>query len=170
MAIHFQRNLQQALGNIGFTGEHQQFVVHVLEIHRDESAEDVVTKYGKTKWELVDTLNAKYASELKEKFDLYNWLDFNDKDEVSYFLSECGSNTLNYSQFKAPHAFHIWFGSKGFVLGVEQKGTGFNAQEVHDKNLKENEGAAFNFFRKCQSSVFFDNAQDARMVLMEFRF
>ena len=56
------------------------------------------------------------------------------------------------------------------MLGVEQKGTGFNAQEVHDKNLKENEGAAFNFFRKCQSSVFFDNAQDARMVLMEFRF
>ncbi len=169
MTIHFKKNLQQALDTISFTGEHQQFVVHAEEIHRDESTEDVITKYGKTKWELVDTLNAKYASQLREKFDLYNWLDFNENDEVSYFLSECGSNTLNYSQFKAPHAFHIWFGNKGFVLGVEQKGTGFNAQEVHDKNVKENEGAAFNFFRKCQSSVFFDNAQDAKMVLMEFR-
>jgi hypothetical protein len=38
------------------------------------------------------------------------------------------------------------------------------------QKIKTNEGAAFEFFRKSQSKIFFDDPHDARMVFMEYRF
>ena len=108
--------------------------------------------------------------EYSSKFDLYNWLEFNSKDEVAYFLNEAGSNCLTYSDHKTPHKFHLWLGSKGFIIGIEQLGTGFNASEINEKKIKDNEGAAFEFFRNCQSEIFFDDSQKAKIVYMEHLF
>ena len=113
-------------------------------------------------------LNQKYSRLLENGFDLYNWLNYQNKDEVAYFLNEAGSNALNYSQFKAPSKFHLWFGKKGFIIGIEQKGQGFNASKVDSERLKDNQGAAFDFFRNCKSKIFFDNDQDAKIVYMEY--
>ena len=168
MSLHFQRTIQQALQNIG------QHTYHQLLISEEKRAADnfpgLIEHYGKKKWEIVDLLNEKYSQVLQDKFDLYNWLNFDENDEVAYFLNEAGSNAINYSDHKIPYKFHLWLGEKGFIIGVEQLGRGFNAVEINKKRSKENEGAAFDFFRKCKSSIFFDDPEEARMVLMESLF
>jgi len=60
-------------------------------------------------------------------------------------------------------------GRKGFVIGIEQQGKGFNAEKVHKEKIKEGEGAAFEFYRKCKGRVFFDEPKKARMVYLEVR-
>lgn len=168
MVLNFNKTLAQALQEIAFQEEHYQYPVHQTEIVRTENPNcEIIDKYGKAKWALVDLLNQKYSTVLKDKIDLYNWLNYNEQDEVSYFLNEAGSNCLNYAQFKAPYKFHLWLGEKGFIVAIEQKGQSFNALEVAEKNIKENEGAAFHFFKKCKSEIFFDNSEETNIVFME---
>ncbi len=178
MVIQFNQTLPAALQEIEFT-EHQEWIVHEKEEERTYPISDeLVGKYGGFKWAIVDLLNQKYNSTLNEKFnlalpgkfDLYNWINKNQEDEVAYFLNEAGSNCLNHSEFKAPYKSHLWLGRKGFVIGLEQKGKGFDAEAVHQQKIKENEGAAFEFFRNCNSKIFFDNPENARVVFMEWVF
>jgi hypothetical protein len=170
MALHFNHDLQQALENIQAEGYHE-LLIHDQEEKRDVySSCEIIEGYGEAKHEVVEIINQYYGDFLSVKFDLMNWVNKNQDDEVSYFLNEVGSNVLSHSEFKAPHKFHLWFGKKGFIIGVEQKGSGFDAEEVHNQRLKENEGAAFNFFRSCQSKIFFDNSKNANLVFMEFKF
>ena len=168
MSLHFHRTIQQALQNIGQHTYHQLLISE--EKRAAENSPGLIEHYGKKKWEVVDLLNEKYSRILQDKFDLYNWLHYNEQDEVAYFLNEAGSNCLNYSDHKIPHKFHLWLGEKVFIIGIEQWGNGFNALEVHEKRSKDNEGAAFDFFRKCKSSIFFDDPEKARMVFMEYLF
>ncbi len=170
MALHFTQKLHTALQEIGFT-EHQEWIVHETEEERTYFISDgILGKYGDFKWAIVDLLNQKYNSALNSKFDLYNWINKNKEDEVSYFLNEAGSNCLNYSEFKAPYRFRLWLGKKGFIIGIEQKGKGFNAEDAHNQKIKENEGAAFDFFRRCRSKIFFDDSRNAKLVFMEWLF
>ncbi len=159
MALYFNKKLSLSLKKIKVK-EHQEFVIHPVSIAADES---IFETYGKAKWALVDFLNKQHNT----NFDLHNWLNYNKEDEISYFINEVGSNSLNYSQFKAPYKFHIWSGENGFIIGVEQKGEGFNAERINRLRLKENKGAAFNFFRECQSPIFFDNSTKAKIVYLE---
>lgn len=167
MALHFDHNLQQALENIRAEGYHN------ILIHNEESARDyenscgMIEKYGEAKHEIVEVINQYYPH---LNFDLVNWINKDQSDEVAYFLNEAGSNVLNHSEFKTPRKFHLWFGKKGFIIGIEQLGRGFNAEEIHECKIKENEGAAFNFFRNCQSKIFFNDSKNANLVLMEFQF
>ena len=55
------------------------------------------------------------------------------------------------------------------MIGIEQQGKGFNAEKVHKEKIKEGEGAAFEFYRKCKGRVFFDEPKKARMVYLEVR-
>src|SRR3989344_9536922 len=164
MVIDFTKKLKKALEQIE-EQEYHELLVHDLQQRRDDT---VISVYGENKWKIVDLLNQKYSRLLENGFDLYNWLNYQNKDEVAYFLNEAGSNALNYSQFKAPSKFHLWFGKKGFIIGIEQKGQGFNASKVDSERLKDNQGAAFEFFRNCKSKIFFDNDQDAKIVYMEY--
>jgi len=168
MAINFDHNLERALKNIEFSEQSHEFIVHEHE-HEAEHGQ-IIEKYGDYKWRIVDLLNENYGLFLDEPIDLHNWLNFNEQDEVAYFLSEAGSNVLNYSQFKAPFKYHLWLGSKGFIIAIEQKGQGFPAQEVHHQKIKDGEGAAFDFYRNCKSKVFFDDPKEARIVYMEYLF
>lgn len=171
MVLDFTQTLQCALENIGFFGEHYELPVYEPEEIRTHLISDsVIEQYGNAKWAVVDLLNEKYGAILFNKFDLHNWLEKNQDDEVAYFLNEAGSNSLNYSQFLAPSGFHLWLGKKGFVIGIEQKGKGFNAVKVHEEKLKEHLGGAFQFFRECKNAVFFDNAEEARVVYLEVKF
>ncbi|MBU0470199.1 MAG: hypothetical protein KKA62_03085 [Nanoarchaeota archaeon] len=168
MVIDFSRTLQKALEKIGFTGEHHELSVHELEeVRTYTSSDEIICSYGEAKWSIVDLLNKNYSSLFDSSFDLYNWLNDNPKDEVSYFLNEAGSNSLNYSDYKAPSRFHLWLGRTGFVIAIEQKGEGFDAEEVHNLKIKENEGTAFEFFRNCKSKIFFDTTKKAKVVFME---
>lgn len=160
MVISYSQNLAEALKKIQLE-KHQEFIVHPHEIVRDlNNGDDILEQYGKAKWAVVDVLNVRYGTH----FDLYNWINENPADEVAYFLNEAGSNTLSYAEYKIPWRFQVWLGTKGFIIGIEQKGRGFDAQKVDEKRLKENEGAAFDFFRNCQGEVFFDDAKEARVV------
>lgn len=170
MTLNFQKNLKQALNNIG---QHtcQEFILHDKEEERTHLTSDsIIESYGKIKWRIVDIINNKYNTILKDKFDLYNWLNHNKDDELAYFLNEVGSNALSHSQFKVPSKFHLWLGEKGFVIGIEQKGKGFNAILVDENNVKINEGAAFDFFRNCTNEIFFDNSQETQIIYMEMLF
>ncbi len=129
-----------------------------------KKTEETIKIYGEAKWAIVDLLNENYSTVLKTPFDLYHWLQGQAKDEVAYFLNEAGSNALNYADEKAPSAFYLWRGSKGFIIGIEQEGKGFNAQKIASQRYRENEGAGFEFFRNCQGKVFFDNPLQARVV------
>ncbi len=165
MVICFNKKINEALERINFEGEH-----HELLVQENEEEADVIEKYGNSQWKVVDLLNDKYSSVLQDKFDLHNWIEYNKDDEVAYFLSETGTNCLNYAEHRAPHKFHLWLGSKGFVIGVEQIGKSFNSEEIDNKRIKENEGAAFEFFRNCKSTIFFDNPKETRQVFMECLF
>tara|TARA_B100000315_G_C14517573_1_gene559917 strand:+ start:845 stop:1372 length:528 start_codon:yes stop_codon:yes gene_type:complete len=175
MVIHFNKTLQQALTNINF----QEY--HELAVHQEEhqvcpiADKKIIDLYGEQMWAVVDLINNKLTNEGKNsqvfngKFDLYNWIN-HQPDEVAYFLSETGSNCINFSEFKAPAKFHLWLGRKGFVIGVEQKGMSFDAEKVNNHRIKDNEGAAFEFYRNCRSSIFFDNHQETRIVYLEYLF
>ncbi|MBU0459935.1 MAG: hypothetical protein KKH52_02830 [Nanoarchaeota archaeon] len=162
MTLHFNKNLTEALQNIG-EHEYKELFLHDQERIISNSCE-IIDKYGKLKWQVVDLINQKFNSQ----FDLYNWLNHNPNDEVAYFLNEAGSNCLSYSDHKIPHRFHLWLGEKGFIIGIEQLGKGFNALHINENRIKDNEGAAFDFFRNCQSEIFFDDSEEARIVYMEF--
>ncbi len=171
MVLHFTKNLPEALEHIGYSGEGYELPVYsVEEVRSHLISDEVISKYGSSKWAIVDMLNEKYGALLFNKFDLYNWLDKNKDDEVAYFLNEAGSNSLNYSEFLAPWKFHLWLGKKGFVIGIEQKGKGFNAAKVNDEKIKEHQGGAFAFFRDCKGIVFFDNSEEAKIVFFELKF
>ena len=170
MAIHFSKTLQEALENIEFSAYHELPVYDAEEVRTHLISDSMIEQYGNAKWAVVDILNEKYGAILFNKFDLYNWLEKNKDDEVAYFLNEAGSNSLNYSEYLAPSTFHLWLGKKGFVIGIEQKGKGFNAVKINEEKLKENQGGAFAFFRECKGIVFFDDAEEARVVYLEVKF
>mgnify|MGYP001571448672 CR=1 FL=1 len=166
MVIHFQPTLPEALDEIEFAGEQNSFPIHPHQIKRSE---ETIIQYGNVKWAIVDLLNERYSAILNMEFNLHHWLHYNEHDEVAYFLNEAGSNALHYSEFKVPSHFHLWMGRKGFVMGIEQQGKGFDAKKIDKEKIKEGEGAAFEFFRKCKGTVFFDEPQMARVVYLEVR-
>jgi len=159
MVISFSVDLKEALEKIKFAGEKI-----TTTIERISSYDIPLKNYGKAKWAIVDLLNEKYYCHFSQPIDLYNWLNYNENDEVSYFLNEAGSNTLNYAEGKIPSTFHLWLGRKGFVIAIEQEGKGFDAARVDALRLRENEGAGFEFFRKCQSTIFFDDKEKAKII------
>jgi hypothetical protein len=159
--INFFKNISKSLETIQ-QKFHKEFLVHEEESVSNHN-EEMINSYGDTKWKIVDLVNEKYGT----FFDLYNWLHYIEDDELAYFLNEMGSNVLHNSQFKAPSKFHLWMGEKGFIVGIEQKGKGFNAQYISEKNLKENEGSGFSFLKKCNGEVFFDDPTNAKVVYFE---
>src|SRR3989344_5019980 len=170
MVLHFTKTLSAALENIQLSHYYELPVYEAEEMRSHTISDAVIEQYGRVKWAIVDLLNGEYGVILFNKFDLHNWLVKNSDDEVASFLNEAGSNCLNYSQFLAPSRFHLWLGQNGFVIGIEQKGKGFNAVKINEEKIKEHQGGAFQFFRECKNTVFFDNAEEARVVYLEVKF
>jgi hypothetical protein len=167
MALHFNHNLGKALNEIDFIEENEEFPVHQDEEFRMlTNSCDIIEKYGNAKQSIVKLINEVYGLQIS----LESWIDDDIHDEVSYFLSEAGSNSLNYSQFKAPEKFKTWFGKKGFVVAIEQKGAGFNPKQVNEEDIKHNEGRAFEFYRNCKGKIFFDDPENANIVYLQFMF
>lgn len=170
MVLDFNKTLTEALENINVKKYHH-IAIHESETVRTvQMSDDIIDHYGKAKWKIIYILNNYYNHRLNhrlnQKFDLYNWLH-KKEDDVAYFLSEAGSNCLNYSTFKAPAQFHLWCGNNSFVIAIEQKGEGFPAKIIDIKKLRKNDGAGFDFFRQCKSSIFFNNPTAATIVFME---
>ncbi|MBT3836307.1 hypothetical protein HOD05_04595 [Candidatus Woesearchaeota archaeon] len=157
MVIHFERSLQDALEKIG-KHEYHEFKIHSFE-EEAKHEHDLIETYGNAKWAIVDILNGRYGLNV----DLQNWLDHKE-DDVAYFLNEAGSNSLHHSEFKAPYRLCLWLGENGFMISIEQKGKGFDASFVDSHRIKENEGAAFEFYRKCKGEVFFDDEKETRVI------
>ena len=167
MALIFNKTVQEALKEIE-SYQYEEFTINYFQPNQLESKH--IDNYAESKWKIIEILNQNYSKALKNEFDLYNWLYHYKEDEVAYFLNEAGSNALNYSEFKTPSKFHLWLGSKGFLIGIEQQGRGFNAVKINQDKIKENEGAAFEFYRNCKSIVFFDNPEEARIVYLVYLF
>ena len=163
MVICFETTLIKALGHIQYKSG-RTFPIHNQKLVRDVfSSCDIIDKYGQQKWAVVELLNKTYGT----KFDLYNWINQVATDEVAYFLNEAGSNSLNYTEYKAPDNFSLWLGKKGFTISIEQRGVGFDAQRIHQLEIKENEGAGFDFFRNCKGKVFFDDHENAKIIYLQ---
>jgi len=165
MVLNFGKILNDSFKNINFHNNYKEFP-----LDQNDLTNDIVNQYGEIKWLIINILNQQYNQILTNKFDLYNWLNRNEKDEVSYFLNETGSNIFNYSEEKRPYKFHLWLGDRGFIIGIEQKGKGFNAKSINTNKIKDNEGAAFNFYRQCRSNIFFDDPENARIIYLEYLF
>lgn len=166
MMVLTPQTFPQALQEIDFTGEVLELPVHVQETSRVlENSDAILEVYGKAKWHIIDVVNARYAHILRQPFDLHHWLARDESDELAYFLNEAGSNALNHSQFKAPSWFWLWFGTKGFVVGIEQKGEG-------GFTVPEKAGGGFMFFQKCNNVIFtsVDSKQKTSTVFLEYRF
>ncbi|MBI2667126.1 hypothetical protein HYX13_05945, partial [Candidatus Woesearchaeota archaeon] len=125
-------------------------------------------------------------------FALENWVLENKTDDVAYFLNEAGANALHYSTHKVPAKMQLWLGKKGFVIGIEQQGKGFDVElackkydsepekrEKYDVLNKQKEasctyekegGKGFAFFKNCRNAVFFDEVKEARTVFLQFLF
>ncbi len=164
MVLDFRKTLAEALREIGAEGEG----AHSFILSGEKNTEHFIEEYGSAKWSIAETLNKKYGKALRTKINLYNWLHYDESDEISYFLNEAGSNALNYSSCssgKQPSQFRLWLGRKGFIIAVEQLDR-FNALQVHEHRIKKNEGAAFSFFRRCKSTIFFDQPEEARKVFL----
>ncbi|MEK6950904.1 MAG: hypothetical protein AABX13_04240 [Nanoarchaeota archaeon] len=155
MPFHLTTTIAQALQEIEFTGEQKTFSIHETEQLRPD---DVLNAYGAAKWSIIDFLNQHY----QQNFDLYHWLQENKEDEVAYFLNEAGSNCLTHSQYKAPSRFQLWLGKKGFIIGMEQKGKGFNVEKARSAA-----GGFFTFFEQSKSVVFFDDAEKAKTTFIQ---
>ena len=164
MVLNFNRLFLEALQEIDFV-DYQEWLIHDGAPRDHHSSCEIVENYGKAKWGVVDAVNQRFNT----SFDLHNWLHKDQSDELSYFLNEVGSNALNHSEQKAPHKFHLWLGNKGFIVGIEQQGQGFDAQYVYENQVKQNGGAAFKFFSNCHHEIFFDDHRNAKMVLMKVK-
>ncbi len=176
MVLNFQLQLTVALAEINYTSQYYSFLIHNQEQEvptpqeNKQQHDSFIQKYANAKWGIVDILNERYFSILNFKFDLYNWATHNTNDEVAYFLTEAGSNCMNYAEFKAPHTFHLWLGSNGFIIGIEQKGQPFPAELINEKNIKQNEGAAFEFYRRCKGTIFFDDPENSKIIYLKLNF
>lgn len=163
MVLAPYRTFPQVLPAIGSFEQHS-FPIHEAEqlaIH----SEAFIATYGAAKKSVVDLLNQRYQNRLSVRADLHNWLYHRQEDEVAYFLNEAGSNTINHSDYKAPACFHLWLGEKGFIIGVEQKSSGFAAEELaKEETPSEKRGSASRFFRSCRGTIFFDNPKNAKIV------
>ncbi len=163
MVLLFDYTLALALQTISCQ-EEKHFPIHLEDKERTHhNADEIMERYGDSLHALVSLLNQRYALDC----NLLAWLE-HDEDEVSSFLNEACSNTLHHASFKAPSHVRVWLGEKGFIIGIEQKGKGFDAQTVHHLDKKENKGAAFDFYRKSKGKIFFDHPPDARIVYFEF--
>ncbi|MBI4152235.1 hypothetical protein HY495_00865 [Candidatus Woesearchaeota archaeon] len=162
MVLLFDYDVGQALEEIQ-TVEQKTFPID------GQQRESMIEVYGKAKWAVVDLLNERYSAPHKTSFDLHHWLSGNEEDEVAYFLNEAGSNALNYAEAGVPAAFHLWLGKKGFVIGIEQDGLGFDAGRVQQLRIAQHQGGGFDFFRRCRGKVFFDEKEKAKVIYFQGR-
>ncbi|MFC1801759.1 hypothetical protein ACFLZB_04830, partial [Nanoarchaeota archaeon] len=84
------------------------------------------------------------------------------------------ANAAWYSQFQFIYGLSLWTGESGFVLGVEQKGNGYDAVTINEKRITSHgDGIGGGFFNLCRDNpqeFFFDNPSDARIVYMKHEF
>ena len=171
MVISASKILKEALGEITFVKQ-KEFLVHEEVVPRNlANTDEILSRYANAKEKVIKELREYYFPQHSpaQQFALENWLLDNSKDEVAYFLNEAGSNALNYSEFKIPAEFHLWLGNEGFIIGIEQRGKGFDVEEVlKNKKIKRmnklSGGKGFSFFKKCKSTVFFDDFRNARVI------
>ena len=163
MAINLNLQLPPALASIGYRGKRLDFPLPL-------PSKEPIAEYGNAKWAIVDLLNKEYTPLLQNPFDLHHWINHEEDDEVAYFLNEAGSNTLNYAEQRFPSAFRCWLGELGFIIAIEQAGQGFAAEKINREKIKENEGAAFSFYRRCRATIFFDDPHNARVVYFKYTF
>ncbi len=168
MVLNFEKVLAEAQEEIGFSSEKAEFIVS--DINNPSSLETIESKYSKALWTVVELVNERYKDKLSQPFNLYNWIEYNLSDELAYFLNEASNNCLNYSETKSPYKFIVYFGTKGFIVGISQQGKGFDAHNVFEKKIKNNEGAGFSFFKDCSSLIFFDDPFNAREVYFRYLF
>lgn len=149
--------IEGQLEKIGFAGE-----ICVFGIER--GSETALDRFSEVKWEIIDLLNTHYKDQLLEKFDLFDWLIYNDGDEVAYFLCEAGSNIITHSQFHIPACVRVFLGTNGFIVALEQQGEGFSVSLAMQKEHNELEGGGFAFYLRSKSVIFFDNWEEARII------
>ncbi|MAG61040.1 hypothetical protein CL619_04595 [archaeon] len=166
MVIDFEQTLTKSKEIIGFDGETAEFLV--FDKNNKITLEEIDARYSKALWTVVEVLNSRYKDKLEQEFNLYNWIEHNPSDEVSYFLNEASSNCMNYSKYKAVWKFAVYFGSRGFILSVLQQGKGFDSEKIFEERIKSNEGAGFLFYEECSNKVFFDDPKNSKSIYYEY--
>ena len=173
MVIKIGKTLDESLKGIGFSGpngEHLKFPLHeVAESLYRQSSEyqrNLVQKYLEVvEGDIPNTLKRRFRDRPKMFRSRFGGFC----DDITYFFAETYFNVAFYGDYHFPSMIQAWVGESSFVLSVGQKGNGFDAEMVNQTRRKQNAGGAFNFFRSCESEIFFDNPNNARIVFMEYK-
>ncbi|MBW2984400.1 hypothetical protein KY361_04750 [Candidatus Woesearchaeota archaeon] len=164
MVIAFDKTLADALREIGFSeseGVHLEEVVYDGEVHLSELSpeeqESLFARIGRAYGEVFNQVTLCGKS----------W-DVPHLRNLSDFISHITTNVRKYSQYGIEYRIHFWQGERGFVVGIEQKGRGFEAKRVDSERIASSYGNGFNFYRACSPYIFFDSPSDARIVYMQW--
>ena len=180
MAISFTHTLQEALQSINHqSSSHQNHKTHEFEVHNNKihkinpQCPNFLSRYSEALHQVTSLTNTHFKQLphtsqiiIDMPFNLHNWINHNESDELAYFLSETGNNCLNHAPSNAPHKFTLHLGTKGFVISISHQGQGFNAEHINKNKLYKNEGAAVDFYRNCQNTIFFNNPQNTTEIFM----
>ncbi|MAG72951.1 hypothetical protein CL620_01440 [archaeon] len=166
MVLNFDLNLKQAKKEIKYSEQREFIIYENEEVRTYETSDEWLEKFAAAQHAIVDLLNKKY----KLNIDLQNWVKGDTTDEVSSFLNEASSNCFANAQYKCVWKMVLYLGDKGFILGVFQKGKGFNAKEINTSKKKENVGKGFDFYRECKNVIFFDDPKDATTLFFSCSF
>ena len=173
MVIQIGKTLDDSLKGIGFSGSnggHLIFPLHKLAKSLYEQSsdyqEDLVQKYLEAvEGEIPNTLKRRF----QDKPEMFRSRFGGFCDDITYFFAETYFNVAFYGDYHFPSMIQAWIGESSFVLSVGQEGNGFDAEMVNQTRKIQNAGGAFNFFRSCESEIFFDNPNNARTVFMGYK-
>ena len=163
MVLVFDKTLDDALKEIGFSeseGVYLEQVIYDGEVHVRElipiKRRQITKRVGRS--EEVWSRFARYgqASNCLACEHLFD------------FFNHAYSNIFERSQYGRTYKDHYWFGKRGFVIGIEQKGRGFDAVQIDSKRTKNGHGHGFDHYRSCPYPIFFDNSRDARVIYVQY--
>ncbi len=177
MVINWNKNLEETLTEIKGTTNDLPVYISMQFTTKDTKTLDTFRngyiECNKLQNKIFEMINSIYCTTGKKRFE-YKPLQEIQEDDYSYdlnmFLHEASDNIIRYSENEIPKAFHLWTAEKGFVIGVEQEGNGFNAKKINESRIcdEDSKGRGFEFFRNSKQEILFDNPIDTRIVYMKY--
>ena len=178
MVIKFSKTLGEALQEIGYGGELKNTIEYIL--HNEEKKIQDMSKDYKSKLVqrfyrevlgknlIPELVNENYGHLLKEPLVMPP--HSHDCNNPFTFLWERYNDSILYGEYGMPSRFNMWLGQESFILGLEQKGKGFNVIKINKRKPRKRGGTGFKDLRETRHDIFFDNPEDARAVYLQYKF
>ena len=173
MTLILEKILEDALRVIDYdpnSGVHRKYPLHQEEVSISEKPKDyrdhlfpylseLILARGRENGEIQDTINNALGTNFGQRGNCQ-------QDCTLYaILFEAHASIAMHGDYNFPSKIELWIGKAGFIVGVQQKGRGFNADEISRTGKhREGGGSGFKTYKELGYDVFFDNPTDARTV------